>query len=327
MSLKQEVHNKLWQAFQRWEDLRRTGVDKRELKMRGIREAGDPNKYTRNLIISGETLRTYDDTLKKFVEMAAKEHGITRLSDIGRAQFRAFMDKGIAEGRGILTLNRERSALAKLGALIGKTESFKALPRKYGARIRELGRAGALPLPTRMTPSGEVVEKAIGILRQWDARHFARTGQCRGYHLAARLQMETSVRSVSATVRVGPESIRDDGSIALVGKGGKVQPFELSRDLHKTLSLYFRHNPGPLAPQRAYQLSYRRAIETAGGRVKGTHGARRRSAREFCKQAYKEARKSGLSPGEASDKAQGDAVERLGHGRNRIDHRRWYLSA
>ena len=185
MSLKQDVHDKLWHAFQRYQSLRETGVGKHELKLRGIREASDPNLYTRNLIFTGNTLRSYEGVLKNFVDQAAKEFGVTQLRDIGKREFRAFMDRSIAKGLAVKTLNRYRSALAKLGALIGKTESFKALSSKYGAKIRELAKAGALPTPTRVTPSREVLERTVENLRQADARHFARTGEPRAYHLAA----------------------------------------------------------------------------------------------------------------------------------------------
>ena len=47
MSLKQEVHDRLWRAFERWHEIRQSGVSKHDLKVRGIRESGDPNQYTR----------------------------------------------------------------------------------------------------------------------------------------------------------------------------------------------------------------------------------------------------------------------------------------
>jgi len=36
MELKQEVHDLLWTAFRRWQELRETGVTKHDLKMRGL---------------------------------------------------------------------------------------------------------------------------------------------------------------------------------------------------------------------------------------------------------------------------------------------------
>jgi hypothetical protein len=325
-NLKQDVHDRLWRAFQRWEELRQTGVSKHDLKVRGTREARDPNQFIRSLLFTGNTLRSYESVLKEFVEFAQREHAITRLEEIGKNDFRAFMDLAIARGLAVKTLNRYRSALAKLGALTGQTQSFAALSKKYGWKIRQMAKLGQLPSPTRATPSREVLDRAIALLRHWDARHFARTDEARAYHLAARLQLETAARSISATVRVTAASLLAGNQIALVAKGGMVQTFTLSPDLHRTLALFLAQNPGPLARQRAYQSAYSRAMAVAGGKVRGTHGARRRAARDIYAAQYKAAMKSGMTPASASKKAAGDAIEALGHSRDRRDHRSWYLA-
>jgi hypothetical protein len=324
-NLKQDVHDRLWRAFQRWEGLRQTGVSKHDLKIQGIREAGDPNLHTRSLIFTGCTLRSYEGVLKDFVEFAQSLHPVARLEDISKKHFRAYMDRAIQQGLAAKTLNRYRSALAKFGALTGQTRSFTAVSEKYGWKIRGLAKTGTLPIPTRATPGRDVLERAIGVLKAWDARHFARTDQPRGYHLAARVQLETAARSVSATERVTAAALRDGNRIELVGKGGKVQTFSLSFELHRTLSLFLTQNPGPLASRRAYQAAYARAMGEVGGRVTGTHGARRRAARDRFSAAFKEAVGNGLAPHPAAQKAAGDAIEGLGHSRNRRDHRRWYL--
>lgn len=325
MSLKQDVHDRLWQAFQRWQELRLTGVGKHDLKMQGIRECGDLNRFTRSLIFTGNTLRSYEGVLKDFVEFAKHEHGATRLEDAGKKEFRAFMDRAIERGLAVKTLNRFRSALAKFGSLTGQTQSFAALSEKYGWKIRSLAKTGQLPSPSRATPSRDVLDRTIAILRGRDSRHFDRTGNSRAYHLAARIQLETAVRSVSATSRLTAQCLREANQIALVGKGGKEQLFTLSPELHGTIRLWFAHNPGPLAGQRGYQSAYARAMAAAGGRVLGTHGARRRAAQDRYASNYHQAVNSGMAPAAASDKAAGDAIQALGHSRHRRDHRKWYL--
>jgi hypothetical protein len=326
MSLKLDVHDRLWQTFQRWMDLRQTGITKREIKLRGLRECRDPNRYTRNLIFSGNTLRTYERVLRDFVEFARIEHGATRLEDIGKKEFRAYMDRAINQGLAFKTLNLYRSALAKFGsAVTGQTQSFAALSEKYGWKIRKLAKLGRLATPTRATPSREVLVRAIAFLKAWDARHFDRTGEERVYHLVARLQLETAARSVSVTERMTASCLRDSNQVALIGKSGKVMHLILPPDLHHVLRLWFAHHSGPLATKSGYRGAYRRAIQAAGGRVTGTHGARRRSARDFYVQQYRQAVGSGLSPADAADHAAGDAIQRLGHSRDRRDHRHWYL--
>ncbi len=324
-NLKQDVHDRLWRAFQRWEGLRQTGVSKHDLKMQGLREAGDPNRCTRDLIFTGCTLRSYEGVLKDFVEFAQSQHPAVRLEDIGKKDFRGYMDRAIEQGLAVKTLNRYRSALAKFGALTGQTQSFAAFSQKYGWKIRQMAKLGQLALPSRATPGREILERAIGVLRDADARHFARTDEPRAYHLAARLQLETAARSVSATERVNPASLLEGNRIELVGKGGKAQVFTISADLHRTLCLYLAQNSGPLSPRRGYQSAYARAMAKAGGKVTGTHGARRRGARDLYSTAYRDAAGSGLRPAIAAEKAAGDAVQALGHSRNRRDHQKWYL--
>ena len=324
--MNQDVHDRLWRAFQRWEELRKAGTTtKHELKMRGLRETGDPNQFTRNLLFTGNTLRSYEGVLKEFVDHAQREHGARRLEDAGKKALRSFMDRAIAQGLAVKTLNRYRSALAKFGALTGQTAAFVGICNRYGWKIRELQKAGQLAGPARRTPSREIVERAVEILKEWDGRNFARTGETRAYSLAARLQLETAARGISVTERVTRASLLGGDRIILIGKGGKESTFVLSPGLYHLLSLYLSHTPGPLAPLRGYQSAYARAIKAAGGRVTGTHGARRRSARDLYAYRYRQAVGSGLAPALAAAQAAGDAIEALGHSRERRDHRRWYL--
>jgi hypothetical protein len=328
MSLRQELHDRLRASFDRCLALQRTGVSKFDLKVRGMREHQDPDYFLRPLIFSGNTLRTYEKVLRDFVDFAGREHGATRLEDIGKKEFRAFMDRGIDRGLAQKTLNLHRSALAKFGSAVTRqTESFAALSEKYGWKIRELARLGRIPGPTRATPGREVLKRAVTILRDWDARHFARTGEPRAYHLAARLQLETAARSISVTERLTGEGLREGNLLTLIAKGGKELTFTLPPDLHRTLRLWFDRASGPLAELRGYQAAYRRAILAADGQVTGTHGARRRSIRDFYARRYRAAVGSGMDPKTASDAAAGEALERLGHGRDRADHRKWYLAA
>ncbi len=323
--MKQDLHDRLWNAQQRWFALRERGMTKREIKLRGLREGADPNRHTRNLIFAGSTRRSYERVLKAFVEFAYREHGCRRLEDIGKKEFRAFMDRGIAQGLAAKTLHQYRSALSKLGALTGRTESAAALSEAYGRKIRELVRSGTLEGPTRAIPSAEVAQRTVEILRAWDGRHFERTDELRAYHLVARLQLETGCRSISATTRVTRDSLGQANQITLRGKGGRLATVTISPDLHRFLGLYRGARPGPLADQHAYQTAYARAVRIAGGKVTGTHGLRRLSTQEFYRRRYREAIGSGMSSSQAASMATGDAVERLGHTRHRSDVARWYL--
>lgn len=326
-AMKQDLHDRLWRAHQRWFELRAQGETKRALKLRGLRDAQDPNRYTRNLIFAGSTRLSYERILKGVVEFAYREHGCQRLDDIGKHVWRDFMGRAIEHGLAAKTLHQYRSAIAKLAAVTGQTASGAAFSIKYGRKIRELVKAGALNSPSRATPSPDVAQRAVQILGEWDARHFARTDAPRAYHLVARLQLETGCRRISATSRVTRSSLRADGKIILVAKGGRLQEFSLSPELHRQLSLYLGTYAGPLADAEGYRAAYARAVEAAGGRVTGTHGLRRLSTQEFYSETYHAAITAGMSPSAAHAAAKGDAVQRLGHSRHRTDVARCYFRA
>lgn len=326
--MKQAMHDRLWNAHQRWLTMRQAGsATKRELKLRGLREHGDANHYIRNLVFAGSTKRAVEETVKSFIEFAHVKFGVERLEDLGRREFNAFVENGIARGLAASTLETRCSHLAKAGALLGRTESFAALSRRWARRIRALARSGELRPPERATPSPEVVERAIAILRERDERHAARTGQPRAYHLVARLQLETAGRCVSATDRVTLDALREGNLVEIVGKGGKSLLLEVSPDLHGALRQHLLECPGPLADRDAYREAWRRAVKDAGGRVTGTHGLRRRSTQDFCRDEYHRRRVTGASPAHACAEARSATIERLGHSRDRQDQAACYLGS
>ncbi len=96
--MKSSLHDRLWNAQQRWFALRAGGATKHELKLRGICECADANRYIRNVIFTGSTKRAVEETLKSFVEFANEKFGVGRLEDLGRQAFRAFIEDGIARG-------------------------------------------------------------------------------------------------------------------------------------------------------------------------------------------------------------------------------------
>ncbi len=201
--LKSDLHDRLWNAQQRWFVMRGDGrIGKHDVKMAGVREFGDQNHYMRPILFTGRTRTTYERALKGFLEFAHSRFGVQRLDDIDTKHGRAFLDDAIQRGLAAKTLHTYRSALAKAGSLVGRTSSFVALSAKFGRKIRELVAAGVIAGPKRATPSKDVVERAIQILRDWDTRHYEHTGHPRAYWLAARIQMETAARSVSVTDHV-----------------------------------------------------------------------------------------------------------------------------
>jgi hypothetical protein len=320
-AMKHDLHDRLWQAQQNWFALKAQGATHHAVKTEGIREAGDPNRMIRGILFTGRTRTTYEQALKGFVEYAHDVHGVRSLDDIRAGHARAYLEHGIRSGWSESTLDKTRSALAKFGALAGKTESFAAVSRKYGPIIRECRRGGLVAGPSRSTPSKETVERAIEKLREGDEK----AGWPRAYHLAAGLQVETGARAISVTERFTRASLREGSRVEIVGKGGKVQSFEVSAGLHARLREHLDRHPGPLADRDGYRMAYARAVEAVGGRVTGTHGVRRQSTQEFYAERFREYRARGYTRREARRAARRDAVERLGHGRERTDVAGRYL--
>jgi hypothetical protein len=179
--------------------------------------------------------------------------------------------------------------------------------------------------PQRLTPGIDLLQKAVARLHHLDRAFEVRTGQPRGYSLAARLQLETSARMISVTERMTADCLKPDNRVVLVGKGGKLQEFTITGELHGHLRNHFSRSDGPLASYGGYRSAYRRAMAAVGARVRGTHGARRASIQEFRQAKYHELVGQGRATQDAAKDASGDAIERLGHSRHRLDHRAAYL--
>ena len=150
-----------------------------------------------------------------------------------------------------------------------------------------------------------------------------RTGRPRCYALVLELQKEASLRSIEATDRFTPGSLKQLGLIKVIGKGGRRRTARIPEALYERLQMYFcRAGDGPLARRRAYQLALRRAALATGGRTTGSHAQRRTSAVEIKNAKYLA---DGLTPRHARAQAVEDTVEHLGHSRTRQDLAGAYL--
>jgi len=145
------------------------------------------------------------------------------------------------------------------------------------------------------------------------------------------LQKEAGVRAIEATDRLTRLSLAgtqgDRGMITVLGKGGRMRTVDISRNLYDRVEAYFRRSASPtLAPLRGYQVALSRATLAVGGRATGSHAHRRTAASDYYTARYHHYRAQGLTPAEARKRAVGDAVERLGHSRNRKDVAAAYLA-
>jgi hypothetical protein len=193
--MKDELHARLWGAQQRWFALKEQGWTKHDLKIQGLRERGDMFFATRALIFTGATRLAYEQELKRFLDFALTVRGKTDNSQVDKKDFRAYLDARMAIGGAKTELNKIRAAIVKFGALYGKWESFHALSKKIGVKIRELSRSGQLRGPLRPHVTPEVRAAVLERLQHLDALAEARTGQPRGYALALELQKEASLRN------------------------------------------------------------------------------------------------------------------------------------
>jgi hypothetical protein len=173
--------------------------------------------------------------------------------------------------------------------------------------------------------TSQVAQRALDRLRELDDQFEVATGLPRGYHLAAELQSRCGLRAFEATERMTPDRLMDGN---IIGKGGRQRPVLIPADLMDRLRDFFTATGAPrLARLRAYETAVRRAIEAVGGRTTGTHAFRRLWAEAYKNERYWDYLRQGLLPEAASDRALADALEALGHGRNRRELRRAYLNA
>jgi hypothetical protein len=328
--MKDELHAKLWQAQQRWFSLKDQGYTKHDLKVQGIRERGDMFYATRGIIFTGATRVAYEQELKRFLDYAYAVRGKSDNSQIDKKDFRAYLEARMAEGGARAEMNKIRAAIVKFGALYGKWESFHALSKKLGEKIRELSRSGQLRGPARPHVSPEVRQAVLDRLKALDLAAEARTGAPRAYALVLELQKEASLRSIEATDRLSRESLMglgdDKGRIAILGKGGRVRTAFVSSQLYHRLEAHFSRSKAPaLAPRRAYQVALRRATLAVSGKVTGSHAHRRTSALEEKNARYQDHLKKGKTTKKARRLAVEETVEHLGHSRNRRDLAAAYL--
>jgi hypothetical protein len=319
-------------AHRRWFELKEQGATKHDLKMQGLRERGDMFFASRAILFTGATRVAYEQELKRFLEYSHEVRGKTSNDQIDKKDFRAYMEARIAQGGAKTELNKIRAAIVKAGACYGKWESFHAMSKKLGERIREAARVGQLRGPERPHVSPEVRAAVLERLSDQDALAAARNGEPRGYALALELQKEASLRSIEATDRFTRQSLLglegDRGKIAICGKGGRVRTAFISGGLYRCLEAHFsRSKAEALAPRRAYQVALRRATLAVGGKATGSHAHRRTSAVEVKNARYKDHLNDGKTTQKARQIAIQDTVEHLGHSRNRKDLAAAYLSA
>jgi len=286
---------------------------------------------TRSLIFTGATRIAYERELKGFLDYCREHRGKTENVQIDKRDFRAYMENRLAQGGKVAHFNKMRSAISKFGAIYGKYESYHAMSKWAGEQIREMKAAGLLAGPDRPHVSPAVQQAAIERLKELDGRHELRTGELRGYSLALELQKEGGLRAIEATERLTRLSIAgtqgERGMITVLGKGGRMRTVDISQKLYNRVEAYFRQSGSPtLAPLRGYQVALSRAMLAVGGRATGSHAHRRTAASDYYTARYHHYRAQGLTPAQARQRAVGDAVERLGHSRNRKDVAAAYLS-
>lgn len=314
-AMKEELHQRLWSAQERWFALRDVGATKHDLKIAG---------ETRCLLFWGKTRVDYEHVLKRFVEFC-HERGRERNADIDKRDMRDYLVQMIERGARASYIDKLKSAIVKFGALYHKFESFKATGRKIAALIRERVAAGTTAGPSHQRGTPEVGQRALDWLREMDERCEIATGLPRGYHLAAELQSRCGLRAFEATERMTPKRLVE---VDVIGKGGKERNLPIPQDLLDRLRAFFTTTGAScLAPLRAYESAVRRAVLAVGGRATGTHARRRLWAEAYKNGRYRHHLSQGLPPAVASDLAMADTLEALGHGRDRRELRSAYLRA
>ncbi len=283
-TMKEELHQRLWPAQERWFALQATGASKHDIKMDSLRQRGDAYFESRRLLFWGKTRIDYERVLKRFVRFC-HERGRVRNADIDKRDMRDYLMHLLERGASASYLEKVKSAIVKFGAVYGKYQSFKATGRKIGALVRERVAAGATAPSSHQRVTPEIAQRAMDRLRELDERFEIKTGLPRGYHLAAELQSRCGLRAFEATERMRPARLTD---IDVIGKGGKERNLQIPQDLLNRLGEFFAETGATcLAPLRVYEAAVRRAVIAVGGRATGTHARRRLWAQGYKNARYK----------------------------------------
>src|SRR5205085_10658797 len=96
--MKNELHQRLWAAQERWFQWKARGETKRSLKLEGLRNSGDLFARTRFVIFTGATRVAYERELKRFLDYVHDVRGRTQNVEIDRKDFQAYMEDRIAHG-------------------------------------------------------------------------------------------------------------------------------------------------------------------------------------------------------------------------------------
>ncbi len=324
--MKEELHQRLWAAQERWFALGETGVTKHQLKMEGLRQRGDVHYASRQLLFWGKTRLDYEHVLKRFLDFC-HARGRERNGDIDKRDMRDYLDGLISRGSSASYLEKVKSAIVKFMSLYGKYESAHAMSRKFGVKIRALVKSGEVAGPEHQRVTPKVAERTLARLRELDEAFEVTTGLPRGYHLAAELQSRCGLRAFEATERLTPDSLVK-GSVEVHGKGGRERARPVPQDLLDRLRDFFAvTGAARLAPLRAYESAVRRATIAVGGQATGTHARRRLWADAFRNDRYRHYLSAGLEPDAASKRALADTLEALGHGRDRRELREAYMES
>jgi len=127
------------------------------------------------------------------------------------------------------------------------------------------------------------------------------------------------------TERLTKDCLKEGNQLELSGKGGRRVLVPVSAELYGTIAAYLDAAGEFDVDRRAYHSAWRRAVQAAGGRATGTHGLRRLSTQEFYRAEYAKLIAAGMPPTHARSQARAAAVERLGHGKDRMDQATCYL--
>jgi len=89
-AMKEELHQRLWSAQERWFALQGAGASKRDIKVDSLRRSGDAYFESRRLLFWGKTRLDYERVLKRFVEFC-HHRGRERNADIDKRDMRDYL--------------------------------------------------------------------------------------------------------------------------------------------------------------------------------------------------------------------------------------------
>jgi len=285
----------VYQVHQVFSSILHIGESKHEAKEK-VRQDGAKtwHEIGKNLdIYSYKTADAYRDISKQAFSYIREEFGIKDITKLDGEHIQAFLESKIEEGVKYSTFQQYAAALEKLETALSKYTGQKY---SFSENIAE-ARAEAQAVLER-TDAHRAYSDPKNLIENIDKQDFKTIAQA---------QYEGGFR-IHEINHLKAEQFRENNTIKVQGKGGKVREIELTRETYNELKSLVESNNGKYVfDTNQYRQELKQASERTNQEYQGSHGLRW----NFAQERFTELQEKGLS----YEQALSEVSQLLGHER------------